>query len=175
MAIYYLDAENAAGFSGNLFNLQLKRTNVFGFATDPPGVTVSLTSTQTASGFAYTPVNRPGGLGRIGTYSLTFVVITGNSQCRVSWRVHRINSSGTIQNTSSTTAEQVTSAGTLTSSLTGVNLGTWAPGDRLMLEFVFRNNQNMPQSFVFDAGNRIDSNQTGTAITIPQARHILTV
>jgi len=146
--LYYLDNTSSDLTDGGLFNNKLLEASP-GTST----ITVSLTGNQTRTAFAYTEPGDPGVTGATGDYSFAIQVTSGNVQGRVSFRVNRINSSGTVQSSSGATAESTTNpAGIITASLTNINLGAWSSGDRLRLDYIFRNNNNMNQSFSISTG-----------------------
>jgi hypothetical protein len=106
-------------------------------------ISFSVNTNTTETSFAWTPAGLPGLLGITGSYTVRVVVSTANNNGRLAISLSRVNSAGVVQTTSTATAEQTTSAGTLTFSLGSVNLGTWAAGDRLRVNYVFRNASTM--------------------------------
>jgi hypothetical protein len=61
--------------------------------------------------------------------------------------LHRVNSAGTIQTSSSLSAEQTATAGVKTFTFSSQSLGTWASGDRLRVDYRYRNAAHGGQSF----------------------------
>lgn len=89
--------------------------------------------------FMFTPSGVPGTNGTSGDYGLVLRISAGQSDIKISFQVHRVNSSGTVQASSSTTSEQAAGVGVQTHMLTGVDLGTWNTGDRLRVDIITRN------------------------------------
>jgi len=83
--------------------------------------------------------NDPSTDGTTGTHVVTVPISGGNTALQLSVQVVRTNSAGTAQTSSSFTAEQQASAGTKTFTLTSINLGTWASGDRYRVVLRWRN------------------------------------
>lgn len=134
---YYLSSSASNITSGTLFNLSLL-PNVIGAADS---VTVTLASGVTVTGSGFTPPLHPGTSGRVSSYTTIVEVSTGAAQIQISVIARRVNSAGAIQTSSAPTAEQTANVGPLTFTLANTNLGTWAAGDRLQLDYLFRNNQ----------------------------------
>lgn len=84
--------------------------------------------------YAYTPSADPGTNGITGDYTVTVVPNTTDASSTLYIQLHRINSSGTVQNSSSLSAGQTMGA-TRTFTFSSLNLGTWASGDRLRVDF----------------------------------------
>lgn len=84
--------------------------------------------------YSYTQSGIPGTDGVTGDYTVTVVPNTTDSTLTLYIQLHRINSSGTVQNSSSLSAGQ-TLAATRTYTFSSLNLGTWASGDRLRMDF----------------------------------------
>ena len=100
----------------------------------------SATSGTTEQVWGVTPAGVPGADGGSGAQSWTVKLnlLTGAdaaSTLRVA--VRRIGSTGTVLATSAFTATQSATAGVKTFTLTGVDLGTWATGDRLVVIYEF--------------------------------------
>lgn len=81
----------------------------------------------------------PGASGSTGDYTVTMNVAIGASSANVSAQLERVSSSGTVQTSSSVSAEQSCTAGIKTFNWTALNLGAWSSGDRLRLKFNFIN------------------------------------
>ncbi len=119
-------------------------------STTAPGTT-TLTSTIAngdgmagtidSSDYAFTPSGDPGTTGVTGTYTLSVVVSTGDSNVTLVPQLARVNSGGTVQTgpTGSDGGGQALSAGTKTFTWTSLNLGTWASGDRLRIYYDYDN------------------------------------
>jgi hypothetical protein len=67
--------------------------------------------------------------------------------------IARINSSGTVQGSTFTSAEQsLGTTGVKTFTFTSANLGTWTTGDRLRVSYIFRNTAKTPQTVTIGTG-----------------------
>lgn len=106
----------------------------------PPGTNnISNTVSNTATPpneveYSYTTSGVPGADGSTGTYTVTAVPNTTDADAVLFVQLHRINSSGTVQSSSVLSVGHIlTSSQTYT--FTNLNLGTWASGDRLRLDF----------------------------------------
>lgn len=87
-----------------------------------------------------TNANMPSTNGSTGNYTIEVNVTQANSSLYLSVQVHRINSTGTIQTSSSTSSEQqLSSTGVKTFTFTSLDLGTWASGDRFLVYYNLRN------------------------------------
>lgn len=115
---------------------------------------------MTASFFCYQ--FHPGDHGQAGSYTASMQISTANNNTLLSVRWHRINSTGTIQSSTNVTPEQTISAtGTYTFLSSSVDLGTWANDDRLRVDYMFRNANNMSaQTSAFQY------NQTGSFVVL---------
>jgi len=110
--------------------------------TVPPdqSLSCSIAKNSTEREYMFTASGVPGTNGASGDYQLVLRLLTGDANVKLSFQVHRVNSSGVVQSSSSTTAEQVSSsASVLLFSLASVNLGTWAAGDRLRADIIAHN------------------------------------
>ena len=101
--------------------------------------TVSLAPNTTRVSTVFTPPFHPSVGGAISDYTVLVEITTGDNQCALSLVAHRINSGGTIQTSSAATGEQTASVGTQTHTFANLNLGTWILGDRLRIDYQFRN------------------------------------
>ena len=102
-------------------------------------IALTILNLATETSFAWTPVGEPGAAGVTGDYSVEVRVVTANADLNLSIQLRRVNSAGTVQASSSATAEQTMSAtGVLTFTFTALDLGTWAAGDRLRVDYIFR-------------------------------------
>jgi hypothetical protein len=123
--------------SGALFNYQLLEAT----GTAATVATGNLSAGTTFSIYAFTNAGFPGVQGSAGDYSAKFNVTSGSTNIQLSVVLARVNSSGTVQASSSASAEQVASAGVKTFSFSSPSLGTWAAGDRLRIQYRLRNTQ----------------------------------
>ena len=150
MSLYYLSNTNSSLGGGNDFNKELLLS---GATTGT--ITVALAASATEESYGYT-TESPTNFAIPGNFSVRVNVTTANAQGRLSISLSRVNSSGTVQSTSSATGEQTTSAGVQTHTLNSVDLGTWASGDQLRVNYIFRNNNNMTQSLAISTGGTDD-------------------
>jgi hypothetical protein len=144
---YYLSADNSDLSGGADFSKKLVESG-----PSSGTQTLSFSGSQAKTSYGFTEPTLPGADGVTGDYEIIVSFPTTNAQGRLAISLSRVNSAGTVQSTSSSTAEQTTGASSRTFNLTGVNLGTWASGDRLRVNFEFRNNSNMNQSWAIDFG-----------------------
>jgi hypothetical protein len=100
---------------------------------------LSARKSKTEESYAFTEPNIPSTGGTTGDYSIEINVTVGSTDIYLSVSVSRINSLGAVQSTSSTTSEQQATAGVKTFNLSSVDLGTWASGDRLRVNYYHRN------------------------------------
>lgn len=107
--------------------------------------------------YGYTRLNDPstdGGSGGGYTYTIEVNVTGGNSGIDIQVTVARVNSSGTVQasHPSFSVAQRANPAGVQTHTLTNVDLGTWASGDRLRVTYRFVNRQTGANSLTIQTG-----------------------
>lgn len=136
MARRYFVSNVSSGLGVGLDFSTLLLPNIQGGTTT---VTISLDPNTTRVSTVFTPPFHPSVGGSISDYSLLADITTGDNQCALSIVARRVNSAGTIQTSSGATAEQTTNVATQTHTFTNLNLGTWAVGDRLRLDYQFRN------------------------------------
>src|SRR3972149_4114030 len=81
----------------------------------PPdqSLSCSINKNPTEREYMFTAAGVPGTNGADGDYQLVLRMVTGNANVKVAVQVHRVNSSGVVQASSSTTAEQVASSAPL--------------------------------------------------------------
>ena len=152
--IYYLSSTNSDLTGGIDFNKHLT-SNIATASTISP----SSASGATEISRAYTQILHPGSAGnaRPGDYTVTIDVTVANSSIFVSVQIHRINSTGTIQTSSTATAEQqISSTGKKTFTLSTVDLGTFTSTDRLRVDYKIRNSAMGSQSITI-ATDDVDS------------------
>lgn len=125
---------------------------------------IVLASNQTRQSFGFTPVNRPGPEGAEGVdviYDISINVIVPNSNIWASTIVSRVDASGAVQNSSGGSGEQqLTIAGTYNFQNT-YDLGFASVGERLRVEYFFRNDtvlddESIRISFGRNPQNRVD-------------------
>lgn len=153
--IYYLSSTNSDLTGGIDFNKHLT-SNIATPSTISPASAASATEISRA----YTQILHPGSAGNVtGDYTVTIDVTVANSNVFVSVQIHRINSTGTTQTSSTTTAEQqISSTGkkTFTFSHPSVNLGTFTSTDRMRVDYIVRNSTMGNQSITI-ATDDVDS------------------
>ena len=151
--IYYLSSTNSDLTGGIDFNKHLT-SNIATASTISPASAASATEISRA----YTQILHPGSAGTVtGNYTVTIDVTVANSNIFVSVQIHRINSTGTIQTSSTATAEQqILSTGQKTFTLSSVNLGTFTSTDRLRVDYRVRNSAMGSQSITI-ATDDVDS------------------
>lgn len=139
MTLYYLTTTNSDLSGGDDFNRELSTTKG---SSGTQSISIAGSATETSYGFTASGV--PGALGA-GTCDFTVKVNikTGGPSRFLKVSLSRVNAAGTVQSTTSETAEQETVAGILTFTITGANLGTWASGDRLRCNYILRNGATM--------------------------------
>jgi hypothetical protein len=145
--LYYLSATNSDLSGGADFNKKLVASG-----ETSGSQTLSFGNSESRTSYGFTEPGNPSVLGKTGNYTITVNIPTTNAQGRLAISLSRVNSAGTAQSTSSSTSEQTTNSATLTFSLTSINLGTWSPGDRLRVNYEFRNNSTMAQSWAIGYG-----------------------
>ena len=125
--------------------------------------TFSIANNSTETSLGFTVADDPSTAGGSGAqnYTVKLNVTSGTTVilCKVS--VARVDSSGTVQSTSSETSEQTMSAGSKTFSITSADLGTFATGDRLRVNYIFRSSQTM------GGAASITLNGTGNEVDAP--------
>ena len=154
--IYYLSSTNSDLTGGIDFNKHLT-SNIGTASTISPASDAKSVNGQEISR-AYTQILHPGSAGTVtGNYTVTIDVTVANSNIFVSVRIHRINSTGTTQTSSTATAEQqISSTGQKTFTLSSVNLGTFTSTDRLRVDYTIRNSAMGSQSITI-ATDDVDS------------------
>lgn len=138
MARRYFVSNVASGLGVGLDFSTLLLPNIQGGTST---ATVSLAANTTRVSTVFTPPFHPSVGGAISDYAVLVEITTGDNQCALSLVAHRINSGGTIQVSSAATGEQIASVGTQTHTFANLNLGTWLLGDRLRIDYQFRNTQ----------------------------------
>jgi hypothetical protein len=113
---------------------------------------ISLGNQETRTSRAFTDVGVPGTAGVTGTYTVEQETLVGNTNVVLAVTLHRVNSAGTIQTSSALSAEQTATAGTKTFTFTNLSLGTWAAGDRLRIDYRYRNAAHGSQNFTVTHG-----------------------
>lgn len=134
--LYFLSSTNSDLTGGADFTRSLFPNN--NSAATTFSVTVASSVTETSYGF--TPPLDPSTSGTTGDYTVNVDVTTANSNHFLSIVLNRVNSAGTVQTSSTASAENnITTTGIKTFTFTNLNLGTWTSGDRLRVDYRFRN------------------------------------
>ena len=131
---YILRDTNSDLGGGADFSKQLLKQTATGSTLQ---VTVAPSATELSYGF--TEPDDPSTAGVTGNYTVEVNVTSGSTDIQLSIQLRRIDSAGAVQSSSPISSEQTGSAGVKTFSLTDVNLGTWQAGDRLRVDYRFRN------------------------------------
>lgn len=134
MAITYVLRSLASDLAGGAdFSNQLTEATAAGAE-----ITIAVANTATETSFAWTNAGEPGADGATGNYTVEVRVVTENTEINISVQLDRVNSAGTVQASSSASAEQQASAGVKTFTFTALDLGTWSAGDRLRVRYISR-------------------------------------
>lgn len=154
---YYLSSTNSDLSTSSLFN-KVVLSNVDG---SPTALSVSVAQASTATGHWFTTPLNPGTKGSVtGDFTLSIDVTTSSADISMYFYLSRVNSSGTVQTTSSNSSTiLLDTTGVKTLSLSSVDLGTFTSTDRLLTALVFTNaalhstrsvgiNQNTSNTFV---------------------------
>lgn len=138
--LYFLSSTNSDLTGGADFTRALFYNNNAASTT----VSVSVAANTTDVSYGFTPALHPGVYGDTGNYTVVVDVTTANTNIFCAITLRRVNSSGTVQTSSTASAEQqFNTTGAKTFSFTSLNLGTWASGDRLRVDYGLRNNATM--------------------------------
>lgn len=155
--LYFLSGTNSDLTGGADFSRALFYNN--NAASTTLSVTIAGSATETSYGF--TPLLHPSIYGATGNYTVVTNVTTSNSNIFLSIILNRINSTGTVQSSSAASAENnITTTGSKTFSFTNINLGTWASGDRLRVDYLCRNSAMNNQSFAIGINDANTNVQT---------------
>lgn len=117
-------------------------------------IPVTVAPGATEDSYGYTRTGVPGIDGLMGPMTVQLSVANGNTAIRASVGIGRVNAAGIEQAASAFAAEAALPAGsgTLRFSLPTVALGQWAAGDRLRIDYRFRNTHAAaPQGFTLTA------------------------
>ena len=139
------------------------RDNTLALAT---GVDASISVTLAASASVMHSTISENGLnftGATGDYQIYFRIVDGNVNAYVRATLHRVNSSGAIQASSSESTEQKAN-NDFSTTFQNLNLGTFAEGDRLRVDFTFRNNASN-KSITFGYGVNTVNDYIATPLT----------
>lgn len=103
---------------------------------------ISIAQATTETSYGFTPELHPGKAGTVtGNYTVNVDITTANTNIFLAIQLHRINSAGTVQTSSSASAEQqLSTTGVKTYTFTALSLGTFDSTDRVRIDFLCRNN-----------------------------------
>lgn len=157
---YFLYSTNSdLTVAGATYNKYFLPNLINGPAATAQSITIAGSSNLTASAFTYQ--FHPGDHAQTGSYTASLQISTANTNAFLSTRWHRINSAGTVQTSTTSSAEQQLSSATAYAfNWGGVNLGTFANTDRIRVDYMFRNSNSKNQNAAFQY------NQTGSFIKI---------
>jgi hypothetical protein len=158
---YVLRAANSDLSGGADFSKRLQ------IGTETAGsITVSVAGNATEDSFGFADAGQPDDDGITGDYTVEVNVLgLGLATINLSAAVARVNSAGVQQAISAFAAEQAGLVGIKTFAFTGINLGTWAIGDRLKVVYRFRNTLALTGSLDIQTGTT--DAQVVTPWTIP--------
>lgn len=131
-----------------------------------PGATTlqqTVASGTTETDYGFTPSGDPSTDGGTGsrTWTVTVEFSTQDAEMEMAVNVHRINSTGTVQNSGTLSGEQTCNSATLTFTFSSTDLGTWASGDRFRVDFQVRSTAGHGNSMVAhtisSSGTRVDA------------------
>jgi hypothetical protein len=132
----YRFSNDASDLTGETQNKSLEASG----ATTGSWAGQNLAANATVIGSYFTPPGEPGTDGVSGkTLPVWLTVSSGNTNLRYWARLHRVNSSGTIQASSAAVESSTGSASSHLLNCPTTNLGTWASGDRLRVDIGIRN------------------------------------
>lgn len=147
MATYYFSSVNSDLGGGADFNKELALSTS---ASSSIGVTVAGGATEVSYG--YTPFGYPGDGGTSGDITVEVNVLIVNTAFYISTQIHRVSFFGEVLASSTISNEQqASSTGVKTFTFINPSLGTWKIGDRLRVDYRFRN-ANVP-SLTLTIGN----------------------
>jgi tetrahydromethanopterin S-methyltransferase subunit C len=130
--LYFLSNLTSDLTGGADFNMDLVSSPIDEVGT----VQCSHTSQQTKLSYAFTPPLHPGTSGSIvGNYTVNFSIASGSTSLTLTMTLRRVNSAGTVQTSSTTSAGQTLGTGVKTFTFTNLNLGTFLATDRLRIDF----------------------------------------
>jgi len=135
---FVLRASNSALTGGADFNKDLAD-----FTDTATSITVAVAHSSTETSYGFTQADIPGTGGATGNYTVEINVTTAHTNMFCKVAVGRVNSSGVLQGSESADSaeQQLNTTGVKTFTLTSVNLGSWAVGDRLRVAYRFRSNK----------------------------------
>lgn len=152
---FYLGATNSDLTGGADWNKYLED------ATETSGTlstTVAAGATEVSRAFTRAGVPGTNVSPDADEYTIEVGVTTGNAAIFLALQLHRINSAGTIQTSSSISGEaQLDGPAVKNFSFSGLSLGTWVAGDRLRVDYRFRSTSG--------EGNQTVTIRTGTTDT----------
>jgi hypothetical protein len=162
---YYLRSTSTNGITPPTSEFTSTRDILTTTAALATVVTSQPTTGATEIGYAYTAASVPGSAGVAGTWTVEVNVTASFSTSMISVQIHRVNSTGTVQASSTTTAEQAgSSTGVKTFSVNASGIGPFGATDRIRVDYRFRNTSTMTAG-----GPTIGFNTTDSEIIMPDA------
>lgn len=150
MATYILKIGNSDLSGGSDFDKELSSGT-----ESANSVTARTAGGSTETSYAYTVANVPNNNDwNTGTITVEVNITTANSNVELSMSASRLDSAGSVQETSSATAEQnCGSTGVLNFTIPSTNWSAGACGDRLRINYIFRETAGMsPQDVIIETG-----------------------
>ena len=134
--------------------------------TSTLAISVAANATETSYGF--TDAHRPANADwETGTITVKVQVTSANSAINCSVQADRLNSAGSVQESSTATAEQTLSAtGTFTFTVASTNWTAGACTDRLRIRYIFRNTNTHTAQSVTIQLDSVNTEVTLNAITL---------
>ena len=152
MSMTFIHRNTDSDLTGGSVNYSLLKDTATGAE-----VTVGLGQGASVTYSAFTASGVPGIGGKTGNYTVNLRIISGNVNAYGKVQLHRVNSSGVVQDSSDESGEQKLNSDR-SWSYTNLDLGTWTAGDRLRVDFLYRNNAgNKSISFGFGTNTSEDS------------------
>lgn len=152
---YYEDVTASDLSEGGSFTHLLTQTQPGAKSSDP----IQPAASSSLSGYYATPASDPSSGTSTGTFTVQVNVTSTFSTTSGQCQLHRANSAGTIQASSGYFGSQaLSSAGVHTFSTTNPALGTWAAGDRLVVEVrVTNGSTHAGRGCTFETGGTSDT------------------
>lgn len=162
---FYLGSTASDLTGGADWNRYLEQTTETAGTVNAP-VAAGATEVQ----YGFTRAGVPSGGIVPGDFTVELENTQASTARHASIQLHRVDSSGVVQASSSISAEQTLSpTGVKTFSFTGVDLGTWSSGDRLRVDYRFRNSGGLASTFIIRTGT------TDTEVVTPDGGIALAV
>ena len=131
-----------------------------------PGAATLQTSVpagNTETDYGFTPAGDPSTDGGTGsrTWTVRVELDTQDATMELAVNIHRVNSTGSVQSSGTLSAEQTCNSASLTYTFSSTDLGTFASGDRLRVDFQARSTaghgNSMIRHTISGTGTRVDA------------------